>query len=120
VFVTTRESDRVLEFSAASLVKQPSVAFRSSVQVGEAPVGLALVDHDRSLVVADSNRFGAAGDKANLAVVTIGRSGPLTLRGYLPSGAFPRDVAVSPDGKTLVVTNFGSGQVQTVDVRELP
>ena len=110
----------MLEFSAPALVKQPSTALRSSVQVGEAPVGLALVNHNRALVVADSNRFGSSGAPANLAVIAIGPNGVLTLRGYVPAGVFPRDMAVSPDGKTLVVSNFGSGQVETVDVRQLP
>jgi len=120
VFVSARGSDQVLEFSAPALVKQPSTALRSSVQVGEAPVGLALVNHNRALVVADSNRFGSSGAQANLGVIAIGPDGVLTLRGYVPMGVFPRDMAVSPDGKTLVVSNFGSGQVETVDVRQLP
>jgi tRNA(Arg) A34 adenosine deaminase TadA len=41
--------------------------------VGEAPVGLALVDHGTRVVVADSNRFGAPEAHAELTVVDIAR-----------------------------------------------
>jgi DNA-binding beta-propeller fold protein YncE len=58
VYVTARESDQVLEFSAAELVSHHATAMTAHVDVGAAPVGLALVDHDHRLVVADSNRFG--------------------------------------------------------------
>jgi DNA-binding beta-propeller fold protein YncE len=120
VFVTARGSDAVLKFSAADLVTHPGAALESQVRVGEAPVGLALVDHDRTLVVADSNRFAARGATASLAVVTGASHGRLTLAGYLKSGSFPRDMATSPNGKTLIVSNYGSGQVETVDLGELP
>ena len=120
VFVTARESDAVLKFSAADLITHPGAALEGEVRVGEAPVGLALVDHDRTLVVADSNRFGARGAKASLAVVTGTSRGRLTLAGYLTSGAFPRDMAVSPDGRSLIVSNYGSGQVETVALGNVP
>ncbi len=42
VFVTARGSDAVLRFSASGLIDQPAAAFEGSVQVGAAPVGLAL------------------------------------------------------------------------------
>ena len=41
------------------------------VQVGEAPVGLALSGDGQRLVVADSDRFSAKGATANLAVVNV-------------------------------------------------
>jgi hypothetical protein len=89
----------------------------AQVEVGEALVGVALVDHDRLLVVADSNRFGL-GSVANLAVVSTGAA-PLTLPGFIRAGEFPRDMAVSRDGKTLIVGNYGSGQVEEVVVATL-
>jgi hypothetical protein len=47
--------------------------------VGEAPVGVALVDHDRALAVTDSDRFSAPGSVADLAVVTEDQGGRLGL-----------------------------------------
>jgi DNA-binding beta-propeller fold protein YncE len=40
--------------------------------------------------------------------------------GYVPSGLDPRQLAVSPDGRTLLVGNFGSGELETVNLTELP
>jgi DNA-binding beta-propeller fold protein YncE len=120
VFVTSRASDAVVAFSVAGLVSHPAHALLGSVQVGEAPVGLALVKHDTRLVVADSNRFGASVAPSDLAVVTVGSNGQMTLGGYVDAGAFPRDMALSPNGKLLLVCNFDSGQLEAVQVAGLP
>ena len=119
VYVTARESDDLLEFSAADLASQPASALVGQVEVGEAPVGLALANHDRTVVTADSNRFNANGATSNLAVVAAAKTS-LRLVGYLPAGDFPRDMAVSPDGTTVVLSDYGSGQVEEVDVGTLP
>jgi DNA-binding beta-propeller fold protein YncE len=119
VYVTARESDQVLDFSASDLVSQPASALIDRVQVGEAPVGLALVNHHKTVVIADSNRFNANGATSNLAVVAAaGRS--LRLVGYVVAGDFPRDMAVSPDGTTVVISDYGSGDLEEVDVGTLP
>ncbi len=120
VFVSARGSDAVLSFSARDLVVRPSSALDGEVQVGESPVGLALVDDDRWVMVSDSDRFAVPGTGANLAAVEIASSGRMKLAGYISSGSFPRDMAASPDGKILLVDNFGSGQVEAVDVADLP
>jgi DNA-binding beta-propeller fold protein YncE len=120
VFVTARASDAVLEFSARDLVTDPEAALQDDMSVGEAPVGLALVDHNRTLVIADSNRFGASGARADLAVVTVATGGRLALAGYVASGMFPRDMAASPNGRLLLVCNFDSNQLESVDTAQLP
>jgi DNA-binding beta-propeller fold protein YncE len=119
VYVTARESDQVLQFSAAGLASHPSTALTAHVEVGAAPVGLALVDNGRLLVAADSNRFGL-GAASNLAVVSTNGAASLGLLGYVKAGGFPRDMAVSGDGKNLIVSNYGSGQVEDVVVATLP
>lgn len=40
--------------------------------------------------------------------------------GQIPTGMFPRELAVSPDGKTVLVSVYGSSVVQAVDVSTLP
>ena len=42
------------------------------------------------------------------------------LAGYLPAGGFPRQMALEPDGRVLLVTNFSSRQLETVNVASLP
>jgi DNA-binding beta-propeller fold protein YncE len=122
VWVTARGSDRVLGFSAARLRTDPTHSMIASVEVGEAPVGLALVDGGRRIVVADSNRFSASGASSSLAVVDVAAAlaGRPALLGYLPAGGFPREMALEPDGRTLLVGNFSSGQLEAVDVADLP
>jgi DNA-binding beta-propeller fold protein YncE len=120
VFVTARESDALLEFSAHDLVSDPKAALMVELQIGEAPVDLALVDNDHTLVVADSDRFGAVGAHPDLAVVTVAPQGNLMLAGYLGSGDFPRDMSLSPNGNILLISNFGSSQLEAVKVSTVP
>jgi hypothetical protein len=40
--------------------------------------------------------------------------------GYLPAGGFPRQKALKPGGRTLLATNFGSRQLETVNAANLP
>lgn len=123
VWVTARASDALLAFSSARLRTDPAHALLADVKVGEAPVGLALVKSGSLIVVADSDRFSAAGKAASLAVVDVpdalaGQSDALV--GYLPAGQFPRDIAASPDGGTVLVANYASGQIETVNPAALP
>jgi 6-phosphogluconolactonase (cycloisomerase 2 family) len=122
VWVTARESDMLLGFSAARLLDDPGHALIARAEVGEAPVGLALVDGGQRIVVADSNRFGRPGAASSLAVVNVSAAlaGRPALAGYLPAGGFPREMALEPGGRTLLVTNFASRQIETVNVAKLP
>jgi DNA-binding beta-propeller fold protein YncE len=122
VWVTARESDRLLGFSAVRLLTDPAQSIVASVEVGEAPVGLALVDGGTRIVVADSNRFGAAGAASGLAVVNVAAAlaNRPALAGYLPAGGFPREMALEPGGRTLLVGNFSSQQLEAVGVAGLP
>ncbi len=122
VWVTARASDAVLAFSAAAVRAGSRSALLADVSVGEAPVGLALIRGGSLVLVANSNRFSAAGQPGNLAVVDVrdALTGRPALLGYLPGGAFPRDVAANPAGGAVLVANFGSGQVESVNVAGLP
>ena len=121
-WVTARASDALLGFSTALLRSHPARALIARAGVGEAPVGLALVDNGRQIVVADSNRFHAPGATSSLAVVRVGDAlaGRPALAGLLPAGQFPREMTVAPGGRTLLVTCFGSGQLELVDLTGLP
>ena len=77
VWVTARGSDRLLGFSASRLRTDSARSLIASAEVGEAQVGLALVDGGTRIVVADSNRFSAAGATSSLAVVDV----PAALQG---------------------------------------
>jgi DNA-binding beta-propeller fold protein YncE len=122
VWVDARASDDVLCFSAARLVSDPSRALVSVTRVGELPVGLMLVRHGTQLVIADSNRFSVSGAVANLAVVNVAAAlaGRPAVVGYIPAGLFPREMALEPGGRTLLVTNYASSQLEAVSVPTIP
>lgn len=122
VWVTARASDALLAFSAGRLRTDAAHALLADVRVGEAPVQLAFVRGGSRIVVADSDRFDVRGAAASLAVVDVSAAlaGRPALLGYLPAGQFPREMATAPGGRTLLVTNYSSNQLESVDVARLP
>jgi len=76
---------------------------------------------DGRVVVADSNRFGAAGRNADLTVVSV--KDALAHRpavvGTIRAGLFPREMALEPAGTVLLVGNFESGTLESVHVATL-
>lgn len=122
IWVTARASDALLAFSAVRLRADREHSLLADVRVGEAPVGLALARDGSLVVVADSNRFGAPGHAASLAVVSVvdALAGHPALVGYLPAGLFPRDLAAGPGGSTVLVADYASAQLEVVNAADLP
>ena len=120
VYVTARESNALLAFDAEKLVTDPEHALVGRVVVGRSPVGLAVVDRGRKAGVANSSRFGGSGGR-DLTVVSMSgiREGQAKLEGTIPAGAFPRELHMTPDGRTLILTNFGSEQLELIDLDRL-
>ena len=122
VWVTARESDALLLFSAAKLVSDPAHALITWIRVGEAPVDLALVRDGTRLIVGNSNRFTVPGQKAGLSVVNVADvlAGKPAVLGSIGSGLFPRQLTPEPNGKTLLVANYNSDEIESVDVAGIP
>jgi DNA-binding beta-propeller fold protein YncE len=53
-----------------------------------------------------------------LDVAKIGQSDATI--GTISAGAFPREMCVTSDGKTLLVCNFGSDSVEVIDAQNPP
>ena len=123
VWVTARESNALLAFDASKLISNQSAALLASVQVGTSPVGLRFAGaNDRRILTANSNRFSLGNATSGLSVVDVHaalRGGKANL-GQIPTGLFPREIAVSPDGKTILVSDYGSLMIQAIDVSTLP
>jgi DNA-binding beta-propeller fold protein YncE len=121
VWVTTRGSNALLGFSASRLMHDPAHALQADVRVGQAPVGLAIVDHGRRIVVADSNRFLVPGSTAGLTVIDTAAAlaGKPAVLGFIEAGKFPREESLEPNG-TLLITNFASDQLEAVNTTNLP
>ena len=122
VWVTARQSDALLAFSAPELRTDPEHALIAKVMVGETPLGETLVDHGARILVADSNLNHLAGESPNVAVVSTAKalSGQPALLGYLPVGRVPRQFAVEPGGRVVLVTVQGAGQLEAVNIDGLP
>jgi DNA-binding beta-propeller fold protein YncE len=120
-YVTARGSDSLLVFSAARLVLDPSRSLVATVPTGPAPVGVATIDHDEMVVVANSNRF-SSNQPETLTVIRASRvaSGVDAILGTIPAGLFPREVQLSPDGRTLYVSNFDSKTLELINAKRLP
>ena len=122
-YVTARNSNALLMFDTAKLRADPGHARVGSVALGTAPVGVAVVDSGKKVIVTNSNRFaGSSNDRQTLTVVDAAKigGGENAILGSIPAGAFPRELRVTADGRTLIATNFASGSVEVVDLARLP
>jgi YVTN family beta-propeller protein len=122
-YVTARGENSLLVFDANKLVTDSANALVARVPVGQSPVGVAVIENGKTIVLANSNRFaGGPNDTQPLTVVdsTRVKSGAAAVIGTIPAGAFPRELRVTADGKTLLVTNFNSKTLELVDLARLP
>jgi DNA-binding beta-propeller fold protein YncE len=121
-YVTARNSNSLLAFDARKLATDPQHALVGRVPVGTSPVGVAVVNDGRRVIVTNSNRFAGAGDDQSLTVIDATKiaAGASAVIGSIPAGAFPRELRVSADGRTLFLTNFGSRTIQMIDLTRLP
>lgn len=119
-WVNARESNMLLGFDTANILRNSSNPLVAVVQVGTAPVSLAFVNEGRYIITADSNRFGYANATTGLTVVDV----EAALKGKqgfprIPTGLLPRELSVSQDGKRLLVSEYSSEAVQSVNISEL-
>ena len=114
VYVSARGSNLLQVFDSDKLLGDPAHALIASAAVGQSPVGIAASgDH---VFVANSDRFGS-GRHASVSVLDVQRldvPGP-----SIPAGGFPRELRITSDGQSLLVTHFESQRVDWVDLARL-
>jgi DNA-binding beta-propeller fold protein YncE len=122
IYVTARNSNAVLEFDTAKLVSDGEHAMVGIAPVGVAPVPVMVVDQGKKIVAGNSNRFAGGDAPQSLVVLDAAKisQGLAAVMGIIPAGSFPREMAVSSDGRTLFLTNFGSSSLQVLDIAHLP
>jgi serine/threonine protein kinase/DNA-binding beta-propeller fold protein YncE len=122
VWVTARDSDTLLAFSAARLTSDPAGAILAEVRVGLAPIGLTFANGTSRIVVADSGLNAGPGQMPTLAVVSVvaALAGRHALLGIIQAGPVTRQVTLADGGNVLLAASEGSGQLQAVDLRNLP
>jgi DNA-binding beta-propeller fold protein YncE len=114
-YVTARGDDALLVFDTAKLLTDPAHSRVSSVTVGRSPVGVALIENGRKAVVANSNRFSRDKQKQTLSVIDIIGDKPM-VSGNIPAELFPREMRITADKLTLLVTNFASKTLEVIDL----
>lgn len=122
-YLTARGSNALIVFDVARLRSDPLHAEIARAQVGTAPVGVAVSSDGDRVIVTNSNRFGGAADeRQTLTVIDAQKAtkGEASIVGSVTAGAFPRELRVTGDGRSLILTNFGSGTIQVFDLGHLP
>jgi 6-phosphogluconolactonase (cycloisomerase 2 family) len=118
-YVSARGSDALLTFDTAKLLAGDGGALIASVPVGESPVGVAAVKDGSTIVVTDSARFAAdRSEHQKLTFVNAARIGTdsAAVTGTVEVGAFPRELYLTPDGGTLLVSNAGSNSLTAINL----
>jgi DNA-binding beta-propeller fold protein YncE len=120
VWVTAQQSNALLAFNAKSLLVHPATALQVVIPVGSEPVGLALVDHGRRALVANSNRGIVPGTGSIRAqtITVVNTQAALAHRpaviGNVRAGLFPRDLNAEPSTGQILVANFNSNTVEVL------
>lgn len=121
-FVTARGSDALVVVDTAKLLAGNSDAMLGAIAVGTAPVGLAVAKDGKTIFVTNSNRF-ASNKLAEGSVSVISLPPPpggKAVIGSYASGAFPRGLAITADGSTLLVANARSSSLTLIDLSTPP
>ena len=116
LYVSARGDDSVLVFDAAALEHDPDRAFLRSIETnGIAPVGLGLFDHDRKLLVANSNQFSIT--PGNATVIDLTDPDKPTFLQTIKTGFYPHDITVSPDGRSMLLTLYLEDQLMLLTMK---
>jgi DNA-binding beta-propeller fold protein YncE len=121
VWVTTQLSNALLAFNAAELRAGRAHSLIAKVAVGQSPIGETFIKGGSEIVIADSDKYNTAGSSPNLEVVNTkdALAGKPALVGWIPTGKQPRQFDLE-GSTTLLVTNTASGQLEAVNLADIP
>ena len=120
VWVTAQQSNALLAFNAAWLRANRAHPLIANVPVGPNPIGEKFIKSGAQIVVANS------GSPPSLMVVNtrkaLAGAGKLALVGSIPTGRQPHEFNQTDleGGKTLLVTDRGSGRLEAVSINDIP
>ncbi len=120
-YVTARTDNELLAYDTKNLLADPVHALIGRVPVGSAPVGVTTLNCGRWVAVTNTNRFGASDARPSMTLIDARRmtAGGAAVLGTLPTGAFPRELSVTPDQRTLLLTNFDSKTLAVIDIARM-
>ncbi len=90
--------------------------------MGIQPIGIALVNGGKRIVVSDDNNIATPPEAGNLAVIDTAAALAASPRcsATSPPPRRPHEMVLSPDGRFLYVTNYDGSQVQIIKVSTAP
>ena len=121
-YVSARTDNVLLAFDTRKLLAHPAHALIGRVPVGDAPVGVAVLNGGSRIAVTNSNRFANSNATQSLTIIDAQKitSGEAAVLGTVTAGVFPRELRVTEDQRTLLLTNFGSKNLALIDIVRLP
>ena len=83
---------------------------------------MALVESDAVIVITNSNRFAEPQTPQTLTLLDTKQAlaGRTAILGTINVGAFPRELTLGLDGRSLFLTNYNSNTLNIIDVMKLP
>jgi len=88
----------------------------ATVPTGDAPFGLEISPNGQNLYVANTNELGSGeGSVSQYSIAPDGALTPLS-PATVATGQEPQDIAISPSGQSLYVTNLGANTVSQFSV----
>jgi DNA-binding beta-propeller fold protein YncE len=109
LWVSNRGDDHVMGVDPSILTPGAARGRTTLILVGPSPVGLPIRPDGSELWVANSDRFGLAGDSLTLVRLTSPAAPQVACT--LKVDAFPRDLRFFTDGRAIVVALFGDDSV---------
>jgi DNA-binding beta-propeller fold protein YncE len=113
-YITARSQNTLEIFDTTRLISDGPKARIASIPVGSLPVGVAVAGN--RVIVGNSNRLAP---NSRLEWLSVIDSATNQVVGDIPAGGFPREMNLTADGKTLLVTNFASQSVSMIDLAGL-
>jgi YVTN family beta-propeller protein len=96
LFVANAGSNSVSVIRDGKVIETIRTSFEPKALVGSTPVSLAITNDGRRLYVANA-------DNNDIAMIDIGNPRESEVLGFIPTGWYPSAIAVSPDGKKILV-----------------
>lgn len=119
LWVSERDANQISVYDAALLAintSRTADVIEGTMSVGTSPIGIIGVGH--YVLTADSNRFNYTNATTGITVINsraVLEQRELVANPQIATFAFPRGLAVSPDGNTLLVSEFGAGTVRAIN-----
>lgn len=120
VWVTARDGNALLGFSASALQAHPGRALVSVTHVGPQPLGVAVVNGGRTVLVADSKLSRSGSGHAGVSVIDTPAGSRPRLAGTIATGSLADAIAAPGPGGAALVTVSGTHRVVAIPTEGLP